>query len=679
MATIDFETRTAADVDLKKSGPWNYARHDTTEVLCLAYRLAGAARTQLWLPWWGPPTELFERIAKGENVNAHNAFFEKCIWVWQMTRKFGWPDVPELQWRCSAARASVLTLPRALGNAAKVMGLPVQKDSDGHAVMMRMCKPRKISARESKAGEVVQINLKTGKYETVPLDGRAIYHDEVEDYRRLVNYCGLDVDTEFEMELRLPELNAREQVIWFLDQRINTRGIRVDRSTCEAAVRISDELNTRLNRQCNNQTNGLITTTRQLQALKNWVECRYPAVAPLTKLDKEKIAWLLCQPDCPPDVAAVLKIRQEQGKVSAAKYQALLNGADRDDDRIRDLLMYCGASTGRWASRRAQVHNLPRDGFDFDRIEDVIGAIRSADVDFLAKVAGKPMAALSFSLRNCLIAAPDHRLMIIDYAAVEARGLAWLAGDIRKMNAFRAGNDMYVLAADDVRRLTGLNTGDAKEHRQLGKVCELALGYGGGVGAFQTMGSTYGVYVPDETADVIKKAWRDAHPEIVDLWHSLERAAINAVKHAGKAFNANMITYWYTKPYLICRLPSGRRLYYVRPRIDMVEKFGSRKPTLTYEGVDAYTRQWWRHDTYGGKLAENVTQALCRDFLVEGMINLENAGYPVVLHVHDEAVVEVPNGFGSLAEAERLMVAMPAWADGCPLAVAGFESERYRK
>jgi len=278
---------------------------------------------------------------------------------------------------------------------------------------------------------------------------------------------------------------------------------------------------------------------------------------------------------------------------------------------------------------------------------------------------------------------------------VGARGGAWLAGEEWKLQAFREydhilgrdangkpvrqGKDMYILAADRVRQLTGLDTGDAKQHRQLGKVCELALGYQGGVGAFQSMGVVYRIYVPDEIADVIKQAWRDSHPKIVNWWYNLERAAISAVRNPGKAFPAGRVIYWSQGPYLICQLPSGRRLYYINPRVSKKLKWGKYRDSLSYEGVDSYTHQWTRIDTYGGKLAENNTQAVCRDFLVEGMLNCENDGYPIVMHVHDELLTEVPYGFGSVQAVERHMITMPNWADGCPLAAEGFESERYRK
>lgn len=694
MAVIDFETRTT--VELKHTGPYPYAQHPTTEPLCLGYRLNGWAGTKIWLPWMPPPHELFDAIAAGEIIHAHNAMFEKVIWRYVMAARYGWPPIPETQLRCIAARAAVVGLPRGLAKAAQLMGLPVQKDKEGHAVMMKMTKPRKWLKSEIKRGWVSQLDLSTGYYRRVAHGERAIYHDTIEDLQKLVSYCRDDCDTEWELEKRLPELNRKEQVVWFLDQRINDRGIRVDRPTAACAVEIANEVTERLNSRIDKLTNGHVTAGSKVKDLKTWIERRMPHLGGLPNLDKERLAWLLSQPDTPPDVKHACRIRQEAGKVSNAKYRSLLSGASQQDDRIRDTLLYCGAGrTGRWAGKRVQPHNMPREGFDVEQIEEVVGAIRTANVDYLASVAGEPMKSLSWCLRNCLVAAPGHRLLVSDLSAVEARGLCWLAGEDWKLRAFadydtitghddrgkpiRAGKDMYVLSADRVRELTGLDTGDAKEHRQLGKVCELALGYQGWVGAFQTFGSIYRIYVPDDTAADIAAAWRKAHPMITSWWSMLEESAILAIQNPGRAYKARRVTFWVHGSYLICQLPSGRRLYYVNPKVRNRERFGKTKLAISYEGIDSYTHQWVRIDTYGGKLAENITQAVCRDFLVEGMLNLENAGYPIVLHVHDEVVSELPYGYGNIHQVENLMTQMPAWADGCPLAAEGFESERYRK
>jgi DNA polymerase len=366
-------------------------------------------------------------------------------------------------------------------------------------------------------------------------------------------------------------------------------------------------------------------------------------------------------------VRDVLKVRQTLGKASTSKYQAMQNLAGHDN-RARGVFSYHGAQTGRWAGRGFQPQNLPRPAFN--DADTCVQLFDQRDPELLEMLYGDPMAALSSTLRSMIVPAQGNRLMVVDFNAIEARVLAWLAGEQEPLDVFATGQCIYCHAATSIYGRT--ITKKDKEERQIGKVAVLALGYQGGVGAFQTMAAAYRVEIEDELADQIKVKWRKANKNIVRFWYALEEAANNAVKHRGHAFDAGPITFKCHGDFLFAKLPSGRRLAYYQPRLG--------NNGLEFWGTDSRLGgRWAKLDTYGGKLAENITQAVARDLLADAMLRVEAKGYPVVMHVHDEIVSEVPKDFGSLAEFEQLICQMPDWATGLPMAVEGFECERYRK
>jgi DNA polymerase len=371
---------------------------------------------------------------------------------------------------------------------------------------------------------------------------------------------------------------------------------------------------------------------------------------------------------------------------SVAKSEALLRGMSADG-RARGLLQFHAAGTGRWAGRRFQPQNLKR-----PQIEDTdtaISILMAGDADLVEALYGEPLSVVGDCIRGMVAAPPGKKIVAADYANIEGRVLAWLAGESWKLDAFRAydagtGPDLYKVAYG---RAFGIAPKDvSKPQRQIGKVMELALGYQGGVGAFQTMAVNYGVRLPDEEVEGLRDGWRSAHSAIKAFWWDLERAAIEAVENPGMTTAVRDIRFKVAGSFLFMRLPSGRFLAYAYPEIQpktMPWKDDRGEPvvkeSLSYMGVNSYTRKWERCFAYGGLLAENATQAVARDILADAMPRLEVADYPIILTVHDEIVCEVASGFGSVEEMVSIMTTLPAWADGCPITAEGWEGARYRK
>lgn len=377
----------------------------------------------------------------------------------------------------------------------------------------------------------------------------------------------------------------------------------------------------------------------------------------------------------------------------------MLNGAD-GDGRVRGTMQFHGAHTGRWAGRRIQPQNLPRPTRSQDEIEKAIELLQLDDVDAIREM-GEPLHVLADTLRSLIKAKDGYEFVAVDFSSIEARVLAWLAREEAPLDVFRDGGDIYLHAASNIynREITK----DDKDERQIGKVATLALGYAGGVGAFQQMAKGYGVKVSDHRANKIKQAWREAHPSIVGFWNALETAAIAATDNPREVISANRyVSYRRSGSFLQCRLPSGRKISYPYPKTELCgyymeddrvrqvreknlrtdEKFLSmektwEKPTLFH--MHRHQAAFVLRGTYGGSLCENVVQAVARDLLVEAMQRFEALGHKIVMHVHDEVVLEVKEGTLDVAEAERIMSVVPAWAKGCPIDAEGWSGRRYRK
>ena len=652
---LDFETYSQAE--LPAVGLDNYASHPSTGVHCLGFAFdddevnlcadIGSAHSDF--------TELMQHVLMGREVVAHNAAFELAIWNKVCVPRYGWPELRPEQIRCTMAQAYAMGLPASLEKAAPALGIDESKDMAGSRVMLQLARPKT-----------------DGTFWT--------YGDNPEKFERLYDYCRQDVEVERELDKRLMRLSPYETRVWRLDQTINGRGVRVDLPSIKKAVKLVNAEKQRLDAEMGALTDMAVARCTETQALVKWVRDQGVQIDGVAKRD---VIDALNDESLPPVVGEALRLRREAAKSSTAKLTAMRDRASADA-RVRGCFQYHGATTGRWAHRGIQPGNLPRPrvGITPENVHEMIDML--SDRDLLDMSYGPVLDAMADCVRGMITAAPGHHLVAVDFSAVEARVLAWLAGEEKVLDIFRTHGKIYEHAAAGIYNKPIDKV--SKDERQIGKVAVLALGFGGGVGAFQSMARVYGVTVDDKKADEIKSKWRLAHPGIVKYWNSLETAAIDAVdldhgaeRSAGP--KGREVTFKKDGSFLWCKLPSGRVLCYPYPVTRATDTpWGEQRNALHFHAVNI-ANQWEETSTYGGSLAENVTQAVARDLLADAMLRLEDAGYNTVMHVHDEIVVEVPEGAPSdtLKKIEALVSTPPAWANDLPLAAEGWRGFRYRK
>lgn len=651
---LDFETYSAAD--LPAVGLHNYATHPSTGAHCFAValddeevRLCGDVSSAAV-----DFIDVMAHVAAGREVVAHNAAFELAIWNNVCVPKYGWPVLRASQMRCTMAQAYSMALPGSLDKAAAAVGIDQRKDVAGGRVMLQLSRPKPDGAFWRAA-------------------------DAPEKFETLYAYCRQDVEVERALDKRLFHLSPEEHRLWVLDQKINERGVQVDLRSIDIAIRLVENEKARLDAEMLRTTGGVVGKCTEVALLLQWIQQQGVRIDGVAKAD---VIDALKADEMPAAVRKALLLRQEAARSSTAKLRAMQTRASADG-RVRGTLQYHGASTGRWAGRGIQVQNFPRPrpGTKPAHIEDIVAHLE--DRDYIDVMYGPVLDAMADTLRGMITAGPGKDLMAMDFSAIEARVLAWLAGEESVLEIFRTHGKIYEHAAAGIYR----KAIDAvtKDERQIGKVAVLALGYGGGVGAFQSMARVYGVHVEDDRADQIKTAWRKAHPRIVRYWGDLESAAIEAIRNRGPVragHKGREVTFVRSGSALWARLPSKRVLCYMFPSVrPTTTPWGDTKPAMYFMSENSVTRKWEETTTYGGSLAENITQAVARDLLAEALPRLEANGFEVVFHAHDEAVVEVDAKAGkdALRQAEELMAVQPAWASGLPLAAEGWRGKRYRK
>ena len=650
----DYETRSQAI--LKVVGASRYAADPSTEILCACYAV-DEGPVKLWRPGDPVPSE-FVVAAQNPNwiVAAFNDTFETAIEKSIMSVRYGWPVVPIERHRCTQAMCLALGLPARLSAAADALELGHRKDAAGERLMHQTSKPRRAHKDENPDG--------------------VYWFEDAERLDRLFAYCAQDVQVERELFNRLPQLSPTEQAIWQLSHQINVRGFHIDRAFAEAARKIAQAAAPEIDAEIAELTAGDVTTINQVGKLTEWL-CDHGCT--LQKLDKKAIQRQLEKGDdeLSAPVRRVLELRLGGAQAATKKIKALLSRAGTDD-RVRDAFRFCGASTGRWSGEGFQPQNLKRPVVD--DLDAAIAAVATGDYQHVRSLYPRPLAVVGDCTRAMVCAAPGHVLIGADFSSIESRVLAWVAGENWKLDGYRRSDathdpkdEPYCITACKIfNKPNGTYTKDDPE-RSVGKIADLALGYAGGKGAWRK-------FEPDRSEDEIEafiRGWRQAHPNIQQLWHRLDKAAWTAVQERGRVVRCGVIRFRCDGAFLQLTLPSGRKLSYPQPRIIGDEH----EQHVVFADNAAGQFQDCRHGqgAYGGTWTENVVSGIARDLLADAMLRIEAAGYPIVLHVHDEIVAEVPIGFGSLDEFTQLMIRKPAWALDLPIAAKAWTGKRYTK
>ena len=668
MTTLRIDLETYSDVDLKKCGVHKYVESDNFEVMLFAYAFGDSDVNVIDLAAGEQIPQHVERSLWDPSVTktAYNAAFEMACLA-----KHYKVVMDETQWRCTSVHALYLGLPGSLGDVGKVLGLGADKQKlvSGWALIRYFCLPCKPTLKNG--GRV-----------------RNLWHHDPEKWMLFKEYCARDVESEREIAMKIAKFPVpdKEWKLWHLDQRMMNKGVMVDRELVSAAIECDNIFKERLTKEAIALT-GLDNPNSRDQLLK-WLQTEEDDDT-IVDLTKKTVPKVLESTDSA-TVRRVLELRQELAKTSVSKYHAMARAMCDADDAVKGLTQFYGANrTGRWAGRLVQVQNLPQNKLrDIDLARNLL---KKRDYETLELLFGNVPDTLSQLIRTAFIAREGCRYIIVDFSAIEARVIAWMAWCQWRLDVFATHGKIYEASAEQMFNLPAGSVTKKSPYRQKGKISELALGYQGGAGALKTMGALEMGLTEDEL-EPIKDAWRGANPEIVQLWYSCERAAKEAV------LNKKAVTLWiagkkaslvfaYESGFLTIQLPSKRKLFYVKPRIeveDLVRETSSggkfvvaRAGSLTYEGQDQKTKQWTRLSTYGGKLVENITQAVARDCLAESMLALDDAGYTQLATVHDEIIMEMKDG--TLKEAEKIMGEAIAWALGLPLRGDGFETKYYMK
>lgn len=669
---IDFETCSA--VDIKRVGAWQYSCHPSTRVHCGVFIFApniGAKDLEeriahRWRPDSGEPIPFSVRrhIEQGFPVLAHNASFEKSI-ISNTLRDF--PQPPMRAWHDTAALAAAANLPWSLEGLANTFRGATKKDTDGGDLMKSKSKVE------------------------IADDGSFIYPTFTPDeWERLLSYCHDDVLAMLDCWFRVPQLTAAERLVWLADQKINLRGVRLDQERASIMARMAAARSKTLNADIFAETGSMVPKTSSVNDLRDWLTDAGVTLPKLPRKQKDgsfkatptanaETLKRLVNGDANAEIKRVLALRLEAGKLTSLAKLKRIPELVSNDGRLRYALRYCEAHTGRWASHGLQLHNLPRDRLG--GIRDVVESlVADDDLEVLEMLVDEPLAVLSQLLRSVIVAAPGYELLAGDFSAIEARVLAWLAGQQDVLDIFASGQDVYVADAKSI----------GSDDRQLGKVARLGLGYGMGAKKFAVTALSYGVALSLKEARRVQLAWRANNPMIVGFWHALEQAFRDAIVTEGQVFTAGRVEVVRYGACLHAKLPSGRSVRYWRPRTRHVLK---RIETVNEEGEIVISefeteevqffvpdaRTMLVESTYGGKLCENLTQAVSRDLLGEALLRLEDNGYPAVMHVHDAIASEVLAGTRDVAEFCQLMATAPAWAHGLPIAVDGYRDTRFRK
>ena len=653
---IDIETYSSVDI---KNGAYAYSEAPDFAVLLCAYKFSDEDKIRLIDLTENSPEDhsrFWEALTDPTVIKtAYNANFERtCL------AKHTGEQMPADEWRCTMILAVQLGLPRSLAAVGPALGLSEeeQKKKTGAALIQYFCKPCKPTRGNG------------GRTRNLPMHAP-------EKWQLFKEYNVQDVATEQTILKRLREFrpDASEQELWTLDQEINDRGVLLDIPMATSIVAFDTERSEALMNEAKAITG--LDNPNSIQQLIPWLNENGVATSSLTK---DVVADLLSREDLPADVRRALEIRQTTSKTSVKKYQTMLDIAG-DDDRARGIMQFYGGHTGRWAGRSLQPQNLAKNTMPDEELDLARSFVKEHDFESLELIFGEPAPIFSQLVRTAFIPSPGNRFVVSDFSAIEARVIAWIAGEDWRLDVFRSNGDIYCESASRIYHVPVEKHGVNGELRQRGKVAELALGYGGAVGAMKSMDTTGSV--PEEEMAGIVKQWRAESPAIVKMWNECQKAAVSVItgRQPKRVCRSLQGTEFYLKyvdgtPVLFIQLPSGRPIAFWSPMV-METDMG---PRITYMNQNQTTRKWERTETYGGKLTENIVQSVARDCLAEKMKILESQGYKIVFHVHDELILDVPREDKAAADiVDRIMGEPIDWAPGLPLQGGTYECDFYRK
>lgn len=665
MDILSIDVETYCDLDIKDVGAYKYCRHPSFEILLFAYAFndepveiidftteeyAKDNETKKITGWGLLPDRVVDAL-DDKNVlkSAFNANFER-----NAVSAYGFDNLPE-EWDCTMIKAMRLGLPSSLDMVGKALHFPEdkQKMKEGKALIQYFCKPCKPTKTNG------------GRTRNLP-------EHAPEKWETFKEYCKQDVEVERDIRNKLSkyEVIPKEKLLWNLDQEINDRGINLDLDMINRAIDCDEQLSYRLMNEARELTG--LDNPNSLTQLKKWIGERVGYE--VGSITKDTIPTLIRDAELKKndEVKRILELRQLMGKTSTKKYQTMIN-MRCDDGRVRGLLQFYGANrTGRWAGRGVQVQNLPQN--HLPDLDDARNILKNGDFDTLEFLFDSIPDTLSQLIRTAFIPTEGNRFIVADFSAIEARVIAYIAGEEWRLEVFKQGGDIYCASASKMFGVPVEKHGVNGELRAKGKIAELALGYGGAGGAiraFDKAGS-----IPDEELPKIVSDWRKASPHITKLWWDVDKAAKKAIHKRTTVTLHHGIKFIYDPGVLFIELPSGRRLSYIRPKI---EPGPYDKDIITYDGMQQTSRQWTRLETYGPKLVENIVQAFARDCLGETMFNVTEAGFSIVMHVHDELILDVPKGESSVEEICELFAKPISWAPGIPLTADGYECNYYMK
>ena len=641
---LELDIETYSDVDLLKCGVYAYADSPAFEVLLFAYSFDGEETEIIDLAQGEVlPSEVEAAIFdEGIVKTAFNANFERTC----LSKYFGRQLSPK-SWHCSAVQAAMLALPRSLEDVGAVLGLEKQKMKEGKELIKYFCMPCKPT------------KVNGGRMRNLPCHAP-------EKWELFKTYCKRDVDVEKAVRYKLRNfpIPESEMEVYRLDQEINDRGVLADRKLVEQAV-AGDLLHKEIVTKRAYELTGLENPNSVAQ-IKGWLGGRGVEI---DSLSKKAVAEMIEESDG--EVEELLRLRLLMAKTSVKKYEAIERSVC-SDGRVHGLLQFYGANrTGRWAGRLVQVQNLPQNHLqDLELARNLVKLGRFEDVELLYDSTPRVLSEL---IRTAFIPKPGCRFLVADFSAIEARVLAWLSGEQWRLDVFASHGKIYEASASAMFHVPIEEITKGSPLRQKGKISELALGYGGSVGALTSMGAL-DMGLKEEELPSLVSAWRSANPHITKFWWDVDAAVIKTFTEKKKT-RVGRITFEYKSGILFAELPFGRSLAYVKPRM-AVNKFG--RKGLTYEGIGE-SGKWCRIETYGPKLVENIVQGTARDILAEAMLGLKKKGFDIVMHIHDEAVLEVPEGISSVEEVCGIMAQQPRWAEGLPLRADGYECAFYQK